>query len=576
MATVYANNYGFTAADGTRALQAAIDDPTASKIIVRNMGQPWLISKTIFMQSNKEIVFAPGAIVQAKPGAFADNTKPLIRAVGIENIKLTGQGQGANQATLKMNRETGNREENGHILGISGVKNYVVSGLKLTGAGNDGIYIDGAASTAFPTLRPASENGLIENIVADRNRRQGLSIISAQNLTVRNSKFINTSGTAPSSGIDFEPNVSTDRLQNIKIDTVDLRNNDGSGIDFALGNQNNSSLPISIDVNRVIMDGNHYSGVAVGATPSDGSNGNLPSATPNGTISIRNTIISNTKGDISFFGGPSAAISIQGLSGDRSDPRNLRFNFDNVTISGTGNGKFIKNPIYLQGFGGTDNAQQIGNVAFKNVVVRDNFKRDILRAQLGREDGYLSNISGNITAFNPNGVTTDYDPTTPPKNFSLTVVKGNPSKLAVDPLTGVVPVVNPNFSDRLNGWSVSDPSRVAVVQRSIGNNWVKVAAPGSGIGQDLVHDVITGQHYVVSGTAKMSKPGDEGYFGILFKDAANKIQSVQAIKVSGVVEQPLQLGFTAPSNFATAQAFVWKDPGVADLFVDDFSLVKRS
>jgi hypothetical protein len=134
MATVFANNYGFTATDGTSALQAAIDDPTANKIIVRNMGQPWLISKTIFMQSNKEIVFEPGVIMQAKPGAFADNTKPMIRAVGVENIKFTGQGQGVNQATLKMNRETGNAEENGHILGISGVKNYVVSGLKLTGA----------------------------------------------------------------------------------------------------------------------------------------------------------------------------------------------------------------------------------------------------------------------------------------------------------------------------------------------------------------------------------------------------------------------------------------------------------
>jgi hypothetical protein len=80
MATVHANNYGFTAADGTRALQAAIDDPTASKIIVRNMGQPWLISKTIFMQSNKEIVFEPGAIVQAKPGAFADNISLVKRS----------------------------------------------------------------------------------------------------------------------------------------------------------------------------------------------------------------------------------------------------------------------------------------------------------------------------------------------------------------------------------------------------------------------------------------------------------------------------------------------------------------
>jgi hypothetical protein len=103
MTTVYADAYGFNAIDATAALQAAIDSG-ADQIIVRNQGTPWLISKTIQLKSNQEINFEPDVVVKAKSGSFLSNTNPLFEALGVNNIKLVGQGVGVYQATLAMNK----------------------------------------------------------------------------------------------------------------------------------------------------------------------------------------------------------------------------------------------------------------------------------------------------------------------------------------------------------------------------------------------------------------------------------------------------------------------------------------
>jgi len=473
--TVFADSYGFTAQDATQALQRAVDDPTAKKIIVRDMGSPWLVSKTVFLRSNKEIVFEEGSVVQAKPGTFLDNQKPMFRALSLDNLKLIGKGEGDNRATLKMNKEEYTTREFGHILGIDGVKNFEIRGFRLTGAGGDGIHVAGAAyKTAKPGVRSYSENGIIEDIFADNNRRQGISIDSAKDLIVRNSIFSNTSGTAPSAGIDLEPTWDFERLENVTIENVTVKDNDGNGVQLALGNLDDQSAPVSIDINNVTVDGNNRSGITVvlfnsktGDPFRDQPDGSLPSAMANGTVNIRNTSISNSKGTNTFFDQPTAGIYVQSLSGSQDDPNNLKVNFDNVTVSDTGNGEFATNPIYIRGFGGPAQPEQIGNLSFKDVVVEDNFDRDIIKAELGRPDAYLSNISGNIEAFNPKGVTTSFDVETAPQNFSLTVNDGGTSEPSTPPTspnppfkptppTSIEPVAKYNFDNMISNVITDD------------------------------------------------------------------------------------------------------------------------
>jgi Ca2+-binding RTX toxin-like protein len=431
MTTVFADAFGFNPNDATAALQSAIDSG-ADKIIVSNEGTPWLINSTIHLKSNQEIDFAPDVVVRAKPGSFTNNTDPLFQALGVNNIKLVGEGIGVHQATLAMNPNdfsATNPNEYAHIIAIEGTDTYTISGLTLTGAGGDGIFIDAgtySSVTPIPNPLPYSDHGLIDNVTSTNNLRNGLSVISAQNLTVKNSKFINSSGTAPGAGIDFEPDYSSNRLSNISINNVDISGNQGNGLSFILSALDNNSISTSITIDGATINGNGASGIKVGEYYTSAQpNSNAASSTPNGVIKISNVTIAGTKGTNTFE--PNAAISIQALSGDTSDSTNLKVNFNNIAISNTGQTAFsAAAPIIVQGFGGGNDRNQIGNLAFNNVTVADNFNRPITGIILNQA-GSFNNITGNITGINPNGVTTDITPitTATQNNFTLTFTAGS-------------------------------------------------------------------------------------------------------------------------------------------------------
>jgi FG-GAP-like repeat/RTX calcium-binding nonapeptide repeat (4 copies) len=438
MTTVYADAYGFNPTDATAALQAAIDSG-ADKIIVRNQGTPWLISRTIQLKSNQEIDFAPDVVVKAKSGSFLKNDLPLFQALGINNIKLVGEGVGEHQATLAMNKNEFSVSSNsyGHIIGIEGTDNYTISGLTLTGAGGDGIIID-AYSYGQPIPTPNtlnySDHGLIDNVTAINNRRNALSVISAQNLTIQNSKFINSSDENPASGIDFEPDYSYHRLSNINVNNVDISGNQGNGLSFSLTALDNSSTPTSITIDGATINDNGSSGIKVETyQTATHPNSNAASSTPNGVINISNVTIAGTKETTAFANEPNAAISVQALSGDLGDPNNLKVNFTNIAISNTGfntaNPQLSAEPIFIRGFGGSSNRNQIGNLSFNNVTVADNFKRDIIGIYLN-QPGSFNNITGNIQGINPNGVTSYITSTAKKNNFTLKVTP------AISPLVG--------------------------------------------------------------------------------------------------------------------------------------------
>lgn len=131
------------------------------------------------------------------------------------------------------------------ILNISG-KNIIVSGKgcvigdKFTHIGTDGewgmgIYISGGENISVKGLnirncwgdciyiRKNAKDVVIENCTLDNGRRQGISIISAQNVYVRNCKIVNIGGTNPGYAIDVEPNQE-DTVKNVRIEKVEVNN----------------------------------------------------------------------------------------------------------------------------------------------------------------------------------------------------------------------------------------------------------------------------------------------------------------------------------------------------------------
>lgn len=97
-------------------------------------------------------------------------------------------------------------------------------------SGGDGIYIAGKGEGTF------SENIYLENIKSINNKRQGMSIISAHNVFVKNCEFTETNGTLPEAGLDIEPNTPKDRIVKINFENCSFTNNNHSGILLSLGN----------------------------------------------------------------------------------------------------------------------------------------------------------------------------------------------------------------------------------------------------------------------------------------------------------------------------------------------------
>ena len=94
----YASWWGFDPEDATEVLQAAIDSG-APKVVIENMGRPWIVGRTINLRSNQEIVFEKGVIVEAKKGAFLGKGDCLFLAALQKNITIIGYG-----AVLRMRK----------------------------------------------------------------------------------------------------------------------------------------------------------------------------------------------------------------------------------------------------------------------------------------------------------------------------------------------------------------------------------------------------------------------------------------------------------------------------------------
>ena len=125
---------------------------------------------------------------------------------------------------------------------IVGAKSIEIEGTTCNEFWGDGIYIG-----ETPAGKP-SENIRINNIKADQNRRQGLSLISGKNIEIIGARITNTNGTAPAAGIDIEPNNARNVLENINIRDLYTSENQGAGILICLGPLSDTANPISIRV----------------------------------------------------------------------------------------------------------------------------------------------------------------------------------------------------------------------------------------------------------------------------------------------------------------------------------------
>ena len=253
---VAASDFGFNTDDATEALQKAIDSG-AARVVVDKQDSPWIVSKTIRLASNQEIVFEGGVSVMAKKGAFRGGGDCLFVARDVANLTLRGK------ATLQMRKgdylkPPYKKAEWRHALSLRGCTNVKVLGLTLKESGGDGVYLGiGPGGTTNKDI-------VIRDVVCDGNNRQGISVITAENLLIENTVLKNTGGTPPAAGIDFEPNRPGERLVNCIMRNCVSEGNAYAGYDFYLRFMDETSETVTVRIENCVSRNNGGPSAALG------------------------------------------------------------------------------------------------------------------------------------------------------------------------------------------------------------------------------------------------------------------------------------------------------------------------
>lgn len=246
---VKASQFGFNPADATLNLQAAIDSG-ARRVIVDRQATPWLTTP-LKLRSDLELVLEPDTKIQALPGAYLDIRDAMFTATKVSNLTIAG-GPGAEIAMRKqdyLDPEKYAKSEWRHAISLLSCRNVTLRDLKISSSGGDGIYVGVLAEKG--NRENYCRDIVIERVDCDDHNRQGISVISVDGLTIRDSVFRNTQGARPMAGIDFEPNNRTERIENCRLENCRFENNAGGGIDVAI----NVDRPIDITFRNCTIAG---------------------------------------------------------------------------------------------------------------------------------------------------------------------------------------------------------------------------------------------------------------------------------------------------------------------------------
>lgn len=380
--------WGFDPEDATLALQAAIDSG-AERVVVPNMNADWVV-RPIRLAGNQELIFERGTVVTAKRGEYRGGGDSLFTARDVENLTLRGYG-----ATFRMwkqdyinglvleqfgwNRWYGQypKAEWRMTLALRGCRNVAVSGLTLADSGGDGVYIDGGKD------RLASEDIVLRDLVCDNHYRQGISVISAENLTVENCTFANTWGTPPASGVDIEPDKSEQRVKNIVFSGCRFLDNVGDGIEVFLAHTTDASEDVTLRFQDCYISSRHGTGIRVTKIGDKG---------PGGSIAFESCTVEGTVG----YGIKVQEKSVKGARVTFTDCRVIHAATDRqfggewspISLS-------LPTPTLVERMGGID---------FINCFVEDTYDRPAVEFSQPESDLPLYDITGSIKVLNREGV----------------------------------------------------------------------------------------------------------------------------------------------------------------------------
>jgi hypothetical protein len=190
--------------------------------------------KGLSLKSNTTVVFAKNSKLISSPASTG--SYQIIRIHNLNNVKLYYPNIVGDR-----NGHIGSTGEWGMGISIRGGGGIEVYNANVSNCWGDGIY-----------LADGVKNVTLNCPYVDNNRRNGISIVSANGVKVTNAVASNTNGSQPMAGIDIEPNRNSDVIDNISVQDPVTYNNKMQGILFVL-----KSLAGPVDKNVNIDIVNH-------------------------------------------------------------------------------------------------------------------------------------------------------------------------------------------------------------------------------------------------------------------------------------------------------------------------------
>ena len=319
---------------------------------------------------------------------------------------LDGRG-----GTIRMDKTQYNRSSQfRHGILTRGAIDCVIRNLTIERCAGDGIEVspdfvvdvndvdgDGDRTDVEPVV--PTRNLLIDNVTCAANNRQGLSVTSVEGLRITNSRFTDTEGTEPESGIDFEPFRTYHVMRDIVVTDCVFSGNHGNGIQYGGVDIDATTPPCDILIERATVFGN-------GQNPDRFRAGidvnnffrNSATSSSRGTFTVRNSVVRDER---------ASGINV------RQYADGLDVLFDDVLVDNVAN--FPQNafagPVLVQPRSydpDTDAEPCFGNVEFRNVRViddmqffEDEVRRQVTISQLRTDQAGPLNVTGDICVETP-------------------------------------------------------------------------------------------------------------------------------------------------------------------------------
>lgn len=212
-------------ADDTAAIQTAINESTTVYIppgtykVSFNLLTDDNMNPAIVVPSNRVIRLAPNAVLTCTGVSL--ERYAFFRLYDVENVTIDG-----GKIVGERYGHTGNSGEWGMGISLSYARNIIIKNMEIRDCWGDGICF----GTIDNDPDKVCQNLVIENVICDNNRRQGISACGVNGFYLNDCKLINTNGTAPQAGIDFESNAADIPQKHIFITNLYTENNTGYGV----------------------------------------------------------------------------------------------------------------------------------------------------------------------------------------------------------------------------------------------------------------------------------------------------------------------------------------------------------